>query len=197
VEAYLYADFRDSTNSTRIEGAVAEHLWASAAMNLEGDWGLPKFVEHEHFSVIDHGPDGLSIYERDSEQYGFRLWESKRHASDGSITDTVTTAAGQLEVNGAQYLARLSKVLQANDDPTVCALGGIVVRAWLEKWDIAAVGVSLGRTSGGALPPRPFIGLKRKFDFADPGQREGVLIEIPAFAEFAMKVREHVLEGVC
>lgn len=195
--AYVAADFTDASNSTRIEGAVAEHLWASIAMHLEGDWGRPLVMEHDHFSVIDHGPDGLSIYDRGDLHHGFRLWESKRHATDDSITDTVTTAAGQLALNGTQYLARLSKVLQSNEDPDVRLLGGVLVRAWHEKWVTSGVGVSLGRSAGGAIPDRPFIGLKRKFDLPDSGQLEGVLIEVPQFAEFAMKVRNRVLEGVC
>lgn len=194
--AYVSADFSDGENATRIEGAVAEHLWASIAMSLDGDWGRPLVMEHDHFSVIDHGPDGLSIYDRHDEYHGFRLWESKRHASDDSITDTVTTAAGQLALNGTQYLARLSKVLQTNDDPDVRRLGGVLVRAWHEKWATSGVGVSLGRSAGGAIPDRPFIGLKRKFDLPDSGQLEGVLIEIPHFSEFAMRVRDRVLEGL-
>jgi hypothetical protein len=103
--AYLLSDFDPAAkdpDGTRLGGAVVEHLWAAIAEDLEGGWGLPVHVEHDYFSVIDHGPDGVAIYQLDnSHELGFRLWESKRHAStDKSVTDTVTVAAGQLAKHG-------------------------------------------------------------------------------------------------
>lgn len=195
--AYVGADFHDAGDTTRIEGAVAEHMWASIAESLDGGWGRPFYVEHDHFSVIDHGPDGLSLYDVTGEpELGFRLWESKRHAARRTVTTTVSTAARQLRDHGSEYLARLSKVLQTNPNQRVASLGGTIVRAWKEVRPTSAVGVSVGRSAGDGLPGRPFIGLRRHFNFVDDSRREGVLIEIPDFPAFASKVREIVLTGL-
>lgn len=161
--AYVGADFLNPADTTRIEGAVVEHLWASVAEALEGGWGRPFYVEHDHFSVIDHGPDGLSVYDVGEPDLGFRLWESKRHAAERKVTLTISTVARQLRTHGAEYLARMSKVLQTNPNQRVAHLGGTVVRAWKEGHPTAAVGVSVGRSTGGHLPDRPFIGLRRAF----------------------------------
>lgn len=196
VLAYVGADFSNDSDVTRIEGAVVEHLWASVAESLKGGWGRPLYVEHDHFSVIDHGPDGLSIYEIDEPDLGFRLWESKRHASERKVTSTISTAARQLNAHGAEYLARMSKVLQTNPNERVAHLGGTIVRAWKEVRPTAAVGVSVGRSTGAHMPDRPFIGLRRIFRFDDPARREGVLIEVPNLEAFAQNVRAIILTGL-
>jgi hypothetical protein len=194
--AYVGADFWNEADVTRLEGTVVEHLWASIAAVLEGGWGPPLHVEHDHFSVIDHGPDGLSIYDINGSDLAFRLWESKRHAADSAVTKTITGAARQLRDSGAQYLARMSKVLQTNPSPSIAHLGGTIVRAWTERQTTSGVGVSVGRSAGGVTPDRPFIGLRRIFKFDDPARREGVLIEVPDLAEFAQQVRATVLNGL-
>lgn len=196
VLAYVGADFSNAANVTRIEGAVVEHLWVSVAEALKGGWGRPLYVEHDHFSVIDHGPDGLSVYDVGEPDLGFRLWESKRHAAERKVTVTISTAARQLRTHGAGYLARMSKVLQTNPNQRVAYLGGTIVRAWKEARPTAAVGVSVGRSTGGHLPDRPFIGLRRTFRFDDPARREGVLIEMPNLTVFAETVRTTVLNGL-
>jgi hypothetical protein len=196
VLAYVGADFSNPDDTTRIEGAVAEHLWASVAEALDGGWGRPLYVEHDHFSVIDHGPDGLSVYDVGEVDLGFRLWESKRHAARRTVTTTISTAARQLRDHGSEYLARISKVLQTNPNPRVAHLGGTIVRAWKEVRSTSAVGVSIGRSTGDGLPDRPFVGLRRHFKFDDSSRREGVLIEIDDLPAFAMNVRHIVLNGL-
>jgi hypothetical protein len=196
VLAYVGSDFSNAADVTRIEGAVVEHLWASVADALQGGWGQPLYVEHEHFSVIDHGPDGLSVYDVGELDLGFRLWESKRHAAARQVTSTISTAARQLRDHGTEYLARMSKILQTNPNQRVAHLGGTIVRAWKEVRPTAAVGVSVGRSIGGRLPARPFIGLRRTFRFEDPSRREGVLIEVPDLPMFAQNVRTTVLTGL-
>lgn len=196
VLAYVGADFLNPVDETRIEGAVVEHLWASVAEALDGGWGRPLYVEHDHFSVIDHGPDGLSVYDIGAADLGFRLWESKRHAAKRKVTTTISTAAKQLRDHGPEYLARISKLLQTNPNARVAHLGGTIVRSWKETHPTAAVGVSVGRSVGDELPNRPFIGLRRHFTFDDPSRREGVLIEIPDLSGFAKRVRTIVLTGL-
>src|SRR5262245_28728225 len=131
---YLGADFDPPTNpkdpGTRLPGAVVEHLWAAIAPTLPGGWGVPIHVEHDHFSVIDPGGDGLAVYDLNDGMLRFRLWESKRHDSNGSLTDTITGAAGQLRSNGGQYLARLSKPLQLAEDQRIADLAGRLARLW-------------------------------------------------------------------
>lgn len=196
VLSYVGADFLDPDNTTRLEGSVAEHLWASIADSLDGGWGRPVHVEHDHFSVIDHGPDGLSVYDVGGQDLGFRLWESKRHASKRQVTRTITRAAEQLRSHGAEYLARISKVLQTNSDSRVAGLGGTIVREWVEESPNAAVGVSVGRSPKAELPRRPFKGLRREFAFGELERREVVLIEVPKFGAFSRLVRDVVLTGL-
>ena len=196
VLGYVGADFSNAADVTRVEGAVVEHLWASVADSLDGGWGRPLYVEHDHFSVIDHGPDGLSTYDVGEPDLGFRLWESKRHAAERKVTSTISTAARQLRDHGTEYLARISKVLQTNPNQRVAHLGGTIVRAWKEARPTAAVGVSVGRSAGTDLPDRPFIGLRRNFRFEDPARREGVVIEVPNLTVFAQDVRSTVLTGL-
>ena len=160
LEAYLLGDFADASNETRLQGAVVEHLWACMAADLNGGWGTPMHVEHDHFSVIDHGGDGLSLYDPDAPASGlrFRLWESKRHDSaTKSVTDVVTGASGQIKAHAAEYLARLSKPLQHNDDRRIQQLAGRIVKLWTTRDATGGLG-SCGRTSGNsARNPGPSL----------------------------------------
>ena len=198
LEAYLLADFADAGNETRSKGAVVEHLWACLAEDLDGGWGLPMHIEHEHFSVVDHGGDGLSIYDIGASGLGFRLWESKQHDSPTrSVTAVVTEASGQLKSNGAAYLARMSKPLQLNDDPRIQMLAGAIVKLWTTQDPAGGVGVSVGTGAEQALPNRPFKGLRSAFShLPTPQHREGLVIEIPDLAGFASEVREEILKGI-
>ena len=189
-----------SATRTRLQGAVVEHLWACMAADLDGGWGTPMHVEHEHFSVIDHGGDGLSLYDPDAPVYGlrFRLWESKRHDSaTRSVTDVVTGASGQLKTHAAEYLARMSKPLQLNDDLRIQQLAGRIVKLWTTRDATGGVGVSVGTTAARAVPNRPFRGLRRAFPhFQTPQHCEGLVIEIPDLAAFATDVRAEILKGI-
>ena len=198
LEAYLLSDFADESNETRLQGAVVEHLWACMAADLNGGWGTPIHVEHEHFSVIDHGGDGLSLYDQDAPGLRFRLWESKRHDSaTKSVTKVVTGASGQMKDEAARYLARMSKPLQLNDDPRVQQLAGKIVKLWTTQDEAGGVGVSVGTTAARALPNRPFKGLRRVFPhLPTPQHREGLVIEIPDLAAFATDVRAEILKGI-
>jgi len=198
IKAYVMADFTNSTNDTRLMGAVVEHLWASLADGLAGGWGIPLHVEHEHFSVIDHGGDGLSIYDFAVPDLRFRLWESKRHDSAStSVTTVVTGAAGQLQKDAASYLARLSKPLQLHDDPRIQQLAGTIVNLWTTKDPRGGVGVAVGTTKTTGLPARPFKGLRDKFaHLPDPEHCEGLVIEIDDLKGFAADVRAVIVSGI-
>ena len=198
LEAYLLSDFADVNNKTRLQGAVIEHLWACMAADLNGGWGPPMHVEHDHFSVIDHGGDGLSFYDFDTPELRFRLWESKQHDSaTKSVTEVVTGASGQLKDNAAEYLARMSKPLQLNDDLRIQQLAGKIVEFWTTQDVASGVGVSVGTTAERALPDRPFKGLRSAFShFETPQHREGLVIEIPDLAAFAADVRAEILRGI-
>ncbi len=198
LEAYLLADFADTGNATRLQGAVVEHLWACLAADLDGGWGRPMHVEHEHFSVIDHGGDGLSIYDIDAPVLGFRLWESKRHSSVGkSVGAAVTAASDQLKSNGPEYLARMSKPLQLNDDERIRQLAGTIVKLWTIKDPAGGVGVSVGTDVERALPQRPFRGLREAFEhLPTPRHREGLIIKISNLASLASAVRDEIIKGI-
>ena len=198
LEAYLLSDFADHGNKTRLQGAVVEHLWAFLATDLNGGWGAPIHVEHDHFSVIDHGGDGLSIYAQDALELRFRLWESKRHDSaTRSVTEVVASASCQMKDGAARYLARMSKPLQLNDDLRIQQLAGKIVKLWTTQDEAGGVGVSVGTTAVRALPKRPFKGLLREFsNLPTPQHREGLVIEIPDLDAFATDVRAEILKGI-
>ena len=195
-EEYL-RDFARTSNKARLQGAVVEHLWACLAEDLDGGWGTPIHVEHDHFSVLDHGGDGLSLYESEGSVLRFRLWESKQHDSKKrSVTEAVRGASGQLKANAAGYLARLSKPLQLNDDERIRQLAGRIVKLWTTRDRAGGVGVSVG-TAATALPSRPFRGLRKAFpDLETPEHREGLVIEVPNLGKFAKAVRAEILKGI-
>lgn len=198
LEAYLLADFADAGNATRLRGAVVEHLWACLATDLDGGWGRPLHVEHEHFSVIDHGGDGLSIYDINAPSLGFRLWESKQHSSVAkSVGAVVTAASDQLKSNGPEYLARMSKPLQLSDDQRIQQLAGTIVKRWTTNDPVGGVGVSVGTGVDRALPKRPFQGLQEAFEhLPTPKHREGLIIKITDLAGFALEVRDEICKGI-
>ena len=199
IEAYLLADFTPATDpdGTRLGGAVVEHVWAAIADAFEGGWGVPIHIEHDHFSVIDHGPDGLAVYEDGPSDLRFRLWESKRHGSaTSSVTSTITGAARQLKRHGAEYLARVSKPLQTHPDQRVQLLAGRIVKRWTTQDPSSAVGVSVGRSAQTSIPNRPFLGMRRHFPFTEAARREGAIIDIEALDDFAAEVRVILMRGI-
>ena len=198
LEAYLLSDFADASNKSRLQGAVVEHLWACLAEDLDGGWGTPIHVEHDHFSVLDHGGDGLSLYDSEASVLRFRLWESKRHDSKKkSVSAAVRSASSQLKANAAGYLARLSKPLQLSDDERIRDLAGRIVKLWTTQDRVSGVGVSVGTAATRALPDRPFRGLRKAFpDLETPRHREGLVIEVPDLAAFAEAVRAEILKGI-
>ncbi len=198
LEAYLLADFADAGNATRLRGAVVEHLWACLATDLDGGWGRPFHVEHEHFSVIDHGGDGLSIYDLNAPSLGFRLWESKQYSSVAkSFGAVVTAASDQLKSNGPEYLARMSKPLQLSDDQRIQQLAGTIVKRWTTNDPVGGVGVSVGTGVDRALPKRPFRGLQEAFEhLPTPEHREGLIIKVTDLAGFASEVRDEICKGI-
>lgn len=198
LEAYLMSDFENDANETRLQGAVAEHLWACLAGDLDGGWGRPLHVEHDHFSVIDHGGDGLSIYDFEAPDLRFRLWESKRHDAVSSVTTVVTDAAGQIKKDGTRYLARMTKALQLHGDARIENLSGRIADLWAERNPSSGVGVSVGTTTSAAgLPNQPFQGLRRAFDtYPGPEHREGLIILIDDLKTLALAVRAELLKGI-
>lgn len=198
LEAALLSDFENDANHTRLQGAVVEHLWACFAVDLAGGWGIPLHVEHDHFSVIDHGGDGLSIYDFGVPDLRFRLWESKQHDANKSVTTVVTGAAGQVKTEGTRYLTRMTKALQTHGDPRIEQLSARIADLWAERDPSSGVGISVGTTTPAAdLPTRPFQGLRKAFDdYQVPENREGLIIQIPDLNDLSLKVRSEILKGV-
>lgn len=195
IESYVLPDFRVA-NSTRLQGSVIEHLWALLASRLEGEWGSPLRTAHHHFSVIDHGGDGFSFYEvEETEDLRFRLWESKAHLGQQSVTTVVTTAAKQIKGSASEYLARASKELQLSDDPRVTKLAGTIVRLWSSRDGRSAVGISVG-TEADTIPLRAFKGIETQLNLSDFAQREGLVIQIESLAAFCEEVREWITKGI-
>lgn len=183
-------------DGTRLRGAVVEHLWACVAEDLDGGWGTPLSVARDHFSVTDPGGDGVSIYELDGSEMGFRLWESKSHVGGDYVTRSVTNAAIQLRDRGDQYLARFSKVIQLDADPRVQSLGAEMLELWVEESERSAVGVVVGTHTEKPVPKRPFTGLRKNFGFDELARRERVLFVIDDLTGFCEDVQAVLLRGI-
>jgi hypothetical protein len=148
---------------------------------------------------LEPGGDGLVIYEINGGILVFRLWEIKKHDSQGKrVSATIRRASKQLASRGQEYLAKLAgpeTIAQAG------SLGGFyadIVELWLDGSERAGVGVSVG-TSAKHAPPsaQSFRSIATAFPaFTQAGQLESIIVAIPDFPRFAERVREIVWSGL-
>jgi hypothetical protein len=145
---------RSPSDSTGASGSTMSAKLSGPASPM-GFRGVPIYVEHEHFSVIDHGGDGLSIYEFDAPDLRFRLWESKPDDSPStSVTIVVTGAAGQ-QKRTRPHISREFRS-RSNCTPIFASANSRAKSCHSTTRDASGgVGVSVGTTNTMGLPSRP------------------------------------------
>jgi hypothetical protein len=180
--------------TAHLEGLVAEHIWHALTTEVGGALGKPIRVEEPSWSVTDAGGDGLAIF-RVGDTFAFRLWESKSHTAAHPVGDTVNRACRQLSANAMRYLARFSKVGQELADAQLARFYGRLAELWRNADPASGAGVSVC-TSPAADLDGSFEALGEYWEFTERLQREGLLAIIEDFPHFAIRVREHLWNGL-
>jgi hypothetical protein len=190
----------DEANDQHLQGLVAELFWNRLIAERRQCSGGRELVKAHSVKPdpLEPGGDGLVVYVVDG-TYVFRLWEIKKHESaTRAISATIGRASKQLVTRGAEYLAKLA-------GPETIAQAGVlgdfyaeVVELWLDGSERAGVGVSVG-TSAGYAPSRAsaFESITAAFPkFSRAGQTESLVVAVPDFPAFAVRVREIVWSGL-
>jgi hypothetical protein len=183
----------DPASDQHLQGFVAEHIWSLLVSEGAFAFGRPVRVEGPSWSVTDAGADGLAIYR--SGDLMFRLWESKAHGGDGEVREIVNGACRQVDSNALRYLARYSQIGQSLADPELQSFYGDLPELW--KMAAASAGGGISVATGSPAPGDGFGNLRAYWSFEHEGnQRQGLLVVIEDYAQFAREVREHVWKGL-
>lgn len=125
----------------------------------------------------------------------FRLWESKAHTGANPVRNVVNGACRQVTSRALRYLARFSKVGQTDADPQVRDFYGRMPEMWKHAARGAGGGVSVSTASGEVTD---CFGNYPSYwtTFAYGDQRQGLVVTIDDYAEFAQAVREELWRGL-
>lgn len=188
----------EPATANELQGTVAEYFWYEIVRSREESEELVD-IHKPSLRVTESGGDGLVIYQTDFESYIFRLWEVKKHATSNSATAKVTKASKQLRDNGAEYLAKLSKVEQERDReyPGLSKYYAELVPKWLESSSDAHAGVSLSKDDVSSVTSTPIKTMKTYL----PGlnserQLSAIIISMPDFVEFTKKVQTSLWKDI-
>jgi DNA-binding transcriptional LysR family regulator len=184
-----------------LQGLVAELLWNRLIQERLVCRDNRRLVRAHSVKPdpLEPGGDGLVIYEIDDGTLVFRLWEIKKHNSQGKrVSATIGRASKQLASRGQEYLAKLAGPETVDQAGALGELYADIVELWLDRSDRAGVGVSVG-TSTEHSPPsaQSFKSIATAFPaFTEAGQRESIVVALPDFPQFAKRVREIVWSGL-
>ena len=178
---------------SHVEGLVAEHIWHLLTNENTLAFGPPVRVDGPGWSVTDPGGDGLAVYRRD-DILVFRLWESKAHTGSGPVREVVNGACQQVDDKALRYLARYSKVGQSLPDPELQQFYGHLPEMWRTAAREAGGGISVSTAS--AAIEDSFQGFPAYWRFTHDDQRQGLVVTIDDYADFARLVREHLWKGL-
>ncbi|WP_211588865.1 hypothetical protein [Allorhizocola rhizosphaerae] len=187
------------SHKDHLEGHVAELLWHRLMTErtvCSGGRQLA-YIPPLKADTTEPGGDGLAVYRIGNGTLVFRLWEIKKHDSSARISATIRRASEQLKLRGEEYLAKLAAPETVADDE-VAELFKEVVELWLDGNDRGGVGVSVG-TSAAHAPsgPNTFGSILTAFPhYSAPGQTESIVVAVPDFPAFAIRVREIVWSGL-
>ncbi|GEM_PF-6906165 len=187
-----------SATDNELQAVVAEYFWYEIVKSREEPEDLVD-IHKPSLRVTEPGGDGLVIYQADYESYIFRLWEVKKHVTDVSATSKITKASKQLKDNGAEYLAKLSKVEQERDReyPGLSQYYAELVPKWLESSSDAHAGVSLSKDDVSTVTTNP-IGIMKTYLPGLNGDKQlsAIIISMPDFAEFTKKVQRSLWKDI-
>lgn len=187
------------TGDDHLQGLVAELFWNRLIQERKTSSGGRTLVKAHPVKPdpLEPGGDGLVIYQA-GDAYVFRLWEIKKHHAAAPISSTINRASKQLASRGQEYLAKLAGPDTVEQRGPIGAFYGHAVDLWLDGSNRAGVGVSVA-ASDHHTPSRPtaFRSITTAFpQFSGPGQTEGVVVGVPNFPGFAIRVREIVWSGL-
>ena len=186
-------------SDNQIQAVVAEHIWYELIRNADSENGLPINITPPSLRVTEPGGDGLAVYKTGENTYIFRLWEIKKHTGNSSATSKITEASKQLTTNGAEYLAKWSKVGQDIDHqyPDLSKFYATLVAMWLDADRKAHAGISVSKDGSSRITGTPIAIMKNHMPtFAADKQLEGLIVSIPDFSVLAHKVREELWKGI-
>jgi hypothetical protein len=204
VKAYAHLGFglpADPANDDHLQGLVAELLWNRLIQERLVCRDNRRLV-HSHSvkpDPLEPGGDGLVIYEIADGTLVFRLWEIKKHNSQGNrVSATIGRASKQLASRGQEYLAKLAGPETIDQAAPLGEFYANIVELWLDRSNRAGVGVSIGTSTEHApASARSFNSIATAFPtFTQDGQRESIVVAIPDFPQFAERVREIVWSGL-
>jgi hypothetical protein len=184
-----------------LQGLVAELLWNRLIWERNVCPDGRRLV-HAHSvkpDPLEPGGDGLVIYDTgDGTALMFRLWEIKKHTTSSPHSATINRASGQLRRRGTEYLAKLAGPETVEQGGALGDLYQQIIELWIDRSERAGTGVSLATgVEYGPVSRRAFQSLGTTFaDFAGSGQLEGMIVTVPMYAEFALRVREIVWSGL-
>jgi len=176
-----------------IEGFVAEHIWHLLTIENALTFGAPVRIDGPDWSVTDSGGDGLAVY-RLGDAFVFRLWESKAHTGEGSVRDVVNGACRQIDTKALRYLARYSKIGQSLADPELQHFYGLLPQMWREADRSAGGGISVSTASSAIADC--FGNFSAYWQFTHDDQRQGFVVTIDDYTDFARQGRENQCRGL-
>jgi hypothetical protein len=191
----------DPAIDDHLQGLVAELLWNRLIQERLVCRDNRKLARAHSVKPdpLEPGGDGLVIYEIDDGTLVFRLWEIKKHNSQGQrVSATIGRASKQLASRGQEYLAKLAGPETVDQAGALGKFYADMVELWLDRSDRAGVGVSVGTSSEHApSSARSFKSIVTAFPtFTQSGQRESIVVAMPDFPQFAKRVREIVWSGL-
>lgn len=189
----------ETVNKDHLQGHVAELLWNRLIQERTVCRDGRQLIKAHPVKVdpLEPGGDGLVIYKHCNEDLVFRLWEIKKHDKKVGLSATINTASKQLSERGSVYLAKLAAPETMTDDAALGQLYANMVEMWFDRGERVGVGISVG-TSATHAPKnsRTFGSLKEEFPEFGASQKEGIVVAVPDFPEFAERVQEIVWSGL-
>lgn len=182
-----------------VQAVIAECLWYELTHQRDGSHGLPVRVEAPHLHVTEPGGDGLVVYSTGDDNFTFRLWEIKKHSNSSSATSKITSASKQLHENGAEYLAKWSKVGQEIDhiQSGLSGFYATLVETWVSGSPSAMAGISVSKDNVSAISTNPVSIAKSHLPkLINDYQIEGLVVSIPSFSLLGAKVQEALWRGI-
>ncbi len=194
----IFGSPSDPKDEQHVQGYVAESLWYGLTSEIAATETTGRRLVHLEppgFMVSEPGGDGLAVYEVTGGSLVFRLWEVKKHVSVGHLSRTIGRACDQLVYNAEAYLAKLVSTAASKPAPLSKTYAELV-ELWVDGDPRSGVGVSIATSSAHAPKRTSFGTLATKFPHFSRTQREGLILAIGDFADFADRVRGHVWSGL-
>jgi hypothetical protein len=172
-----------------LHGHVGEWLWHL----LTKDNPAVRVQPDPKGDVTDAGGDGFSIYETGLGALRFRLWESKKNTSSGSLSSSLSDAYTQLAASGQRYVAKIVGMfaqvsIETSDE--MMAFITDVPDAWVQGDELVGAGVMLATHQ--SLPETPFTNMAAKLPLLNkPGQLRGLATSITCYDKLAKTVRTY------